>query len=68
MKTLLLDRANSVSYRRQTLRVGRRRTGLVPCLKAIQMNCANFIGTLFLARDVAHSTRLNTAALPSTRH
>jgi len=24
------------------------------------MNCANFIGTLFLARDVAHSTHLNT--------
>ena len=24
------------------------------------MSCANFIGTLFLARDVAHSTHLNT--------
>jgi DNA-binding ferritin-like protein len=24
------------------------------------MNCADFIGTLFLARDVAHSTHLNT--------
>ena len=24
------------------------------------MTCANFIGTLFLARDVAHSTHLNT--------
>ena len=24
------------------------------------MNCADFVGTLFLARDVAHSTHLNT--------
>ena len=24
------------------------------------MTCANFVGTLFLARDVAHSTHLNT--------
>ena len=24
------------------------------------MSCADFVGTLFLARDVAHSTHLNT--------
>jgi hypothetical protein len=31
------------------------------------MSCADFVGTLFLARDVAHSTHLNTRSYSKTQ-